>query len=67
MVSLKLFDNKIQIEKDLNKLLNGMEIERDKPDGLYSLYTNHYIGIGKIKDKKLKSIDNSLDWFWKEL
>ena len=50
----KLFDNKIQIEKDLNKLLNGMEIECDKPDGLYSLYTNHYIGIGKIKDKKLK-------------
>ena len=50
----KLFDNKIQIEKDLNKLLNGMEIECDKPDGLYSLYTNHYIGIGKIIDKKLK-------------
>ena len=50
----KLFDNKIVIEKDLEKLLNGMELKYDKPDGLYNLYTNHYIGIGKIKDKKLK-------------
>lgn len=50
----KLFDNKIYIEKDLSKLLNGMEIPCDKPDGLYSLYINCYIGIGKIKDKKLK-------------
>lgn len=50
----KLFDNKIQVEKDLNKLINGMEIPCDKPDGLYSLYTNCYIGIGKITNKKLK-------------
>ena len=50
----KLFDNKIVIKDNLNKLLNGMEIPCDTPDGLYSLYTNHYIGIGKIKDKKLK-------------
>lgn len=50
----KLFDNKIIIEKDLNKLLNGMEIPCDKPDGLYSLHTNCYIGVGKIIDKKLK-------------
>lgn len=50
----KLFDNKIVIEKDLEKLLNGMSLACDKPDGLYSLYTNHYIGIGKITDKKLK-------------
>lgn len=50
----KLFDNKITIEKDLNKLLNGVEIPCDKSDGLYSLYTNHYIGIGRINDKKLK-------------
>ena len=50
----KLFDNKIIIEKDLDKLLNGMELPCDKPDGLYSLYTNHYIGIGKIINKKLK-------------
>lgn len=50
----KLFDNKITIEKDLEKLLNGIALPYDKPDGLYSLYTNHYIGIGKITDKKLK-------------
>jgi len=50
----KLFDNKIVIEKNLEKLLNGVEIVCDKPDGLYSLYTNHYIGIGKIVNKKLK-------------
>lgn len=50
----KLFDNKITLEKDIDKLLNGMTLIYDKPDGLYSLYTNHYIGIGKITDKKLK-------------
>lgn len=50
----KLFDNKITIDKDINKLLNGMELYCDKPDGLYNLYTDHYIGIGKIKAKKLK-------------
>ena len=50
----KLFDKKIVIEKDLEKLLNGMSLAYDSEDGLYSLYTNHYIGIGRIKDKKLK-------------
>lgn len=50
----KLFDNKITLEKDVDKLLNGMTLAYDKPDGLYNLYTNHYIGIGRITDKKLK-------------
>ena len=50
----KLFDNKIVLEKDVEKLLNGISLAYDKPDGLYNLYTNHYIGIGRIKDKKLK-------------
>ena len=50
----KLFDNKIILEKDVDKLLNGMALAYDKPDGLYNLYTNQYIGIGRIKDKKLK-------------
>lgn len=50
----KLFDKKIILEKDLEKLLNGMTLPCERPDGLYSLYTNHYIGIGRIKDKKLK-------------
>lgn len=50
----KLFDKSIVVEKEIKKLLNGVEIACDKPDGLYNLYTNHYIGIGRIKDKKLK-------------
>ncbi len=50
----KLFDNKIIIKKDLEKLLNGMKLAYDLPDGLYSLYTNKFIGIGKIEDKFLK-------------
>lgn len=50
----KLFDNKIVLEKDVDKLLNGISLAYDRPDGLYNLYTNHYIGIGRIKDKKLK-------------
>ena len=50
----KLFDNKIIIEKDLDKLLNGMKLRVEKPDGIYNLYTNEYIGIGKIEDNYLK-------------
>ena len=50
----KLFDNKITIEKDLDKLLNGMKLRAEKPDGIYNLYTNEYIGIGKIENNYLK-------------
>lgn len=50
----KLFDNKITIEKDLDKLLNGMKLRIEKPDGIYNLYTNEYIGIGKIENNYLK-------------
>lgn len=50
----KLFDNKIVLEKDVDKLLNGISLACDKPDGLYNLYTNQYIGIGRITGKKLK-------------
>lgn len=49
-----LFDNKIIIEKDLDKLLNGMKLRVEKPNGIYNLYTNEYIGIGKIEDNYLK-------------
>ena len=31
----KLFDNKITIEKDLDKLLNGMKLRFDLPNGIY--------------------------------
>ena len=50
----KLFDKKITIEKYLDKLLNGMKLRYELPDGIYNLYTNEYIGIGKIEDNFLK-------------
>lgn len=50
----KLFDNKIVIKKDLDKLLNGMKLRFELPDGIYNLYTNKYIGIGKIENNYLK-------------
>ena len=50
----KVFDKKIMIEKDLDKLLNGMKIRVEQPDGYYNLYTDHYIGIGKIENNFLK-------------
>ena len=51
-----LFENKIEIQKEqLNKLLNGIEIDADSEDGIYNIYCEEkYIGLGKIKDKKLK-------------
>ena len=50
----KLFDNKITIEKDIDKLLNGIKLRYERPDGIYNLYTNQYIGIGKIENNYLK-------------
>lgn len=50
----KLFDKKIIIEKDLDKLINGMNLRFEMPDGIYNLYTDKYIGIGKLKDNYLK-------------
>lgn len=50
----KLFDNKIIIEKDLDRLLNGIKLRFELPDGIYNLYTNKYIGIGKIENNYLK-------------
>lgn len=50
----KLFDNKLIIEKDIDKLLNGMKLRYELPDGIYNLYTNVYIGIGKIENNYLK-------------
>ena len=38
----------------MKKLLNGMEIAIDLPDGLYNLYADEYVGIGKVQSKKLK-------------
>ena len=50
----KLFDNKIIIKDNLEKLLNGIKIRYELPDGTYNLYTTKYIGIGKIEGNYLK-------------
>ena len=50
----KLFDNKIDVKENIKMLLNGMSIYCDLPDGLYNLYSDEYIGIGKVQDKYLK-------------
>ena len=50
----KLFDKSIDVKNNMKKLLNGMEISVDLPDGLYNLYADEYVGIGKVQSKKLK-------------
>ena len=50
----KVFDKKIELKKDVDKLLNGIKLRVELPDGYYNLYTDHYIGIGKIEDNFLK-------------
>lgn len=50
----KLFDKEIDVKDNLKELLNGMKIQCIKPDGLYKLYTNEFIGIGKIEKNYLK-------------
>lgn len=55
-----LFENELVLKKDcLFKLLNGVALYHNKPDGIYNLYIDNYyskkyIGVGKIKDKYLK-------------
>lgn len=49
-----LFDNKIVLKKDVEKLINGIKLKFDMPDGIYNLYTDKYIGIGKIENNYLK-------------
>lgn len=50
----KLFDKEINVQKNLKELLNGMKIAIQNPDGLYKLYTDRFIGIGKIEGNYLK-------------
>lgn len=50
----KLFDKKIDVKNVLKKLINGEEIKVDLEDGLYNLYAEEYLGIGKVKGKRLK-------------
>lgn len=41
-------------EKNLKKFLNGMLLEKQNKDGLYNIYSEKYIGLGIIHNKKLK-------------
>ncbi len=50
----KLFDKKIDVSNNMKKLINGEEIKVNLEDGLYNLYSTQYVGIGKVKEKKLK-------------
>ncbi len=50
----KLFDKKIDVTKHLKKLLDGHEIDMELEDGIYNLYADKYLGIGKIINNKLK-------------
>ena len=50
----KLFDKKIDVSNNMKKLINGEEIKVDLEDGLYNLYSDEYVGIGKVTGKKLK-------------
>ena len=50
----KLFDKKIDVSNNIKKLINGEEIKIDLEDGLYNLYSDEYVGIGKVTSKKLK-------------
>lgn len=50
----KLFDKKIDVSNNMKKLINGEEIKVDLEDGLYNLYSDEYVGIGKVTSKKLK-------------
>lgn len=59
MISLEeLFVNEIVLEKDVNKLLNGIALKYDMDDGMYKLYSyenevKKFIGLGMIKNKYL--------------
>ena len=40
--------------KKLQKFLNGNLIDVQNEDGIYNIYENKYIGLGIVKDRKLK-------------
>lgn len=55
MISMeKLFDKKIDVKDCLKRLLNGEKIKVDVENGLYHLYSDKYIGIGKVEGNFLK-------------
>lgn len=50
----KLFDKEVNVKEYLKRLLNGDKINVQQPDGLYKLYADEFIGIGKIEGNYLK-------------
>ncbi len=57
IISLEdLFSDKIELNnEDIQKLLNGIEIDKGLKDGYYNIYNNDkYIGLGTLKNGKLK-------------
>ena len=50
----ELFSEKINIKSFLNKLINGEKIQIELPNGLYKLYADEFIGIGKVENNYLK-------------
>lgn len=59
IISLQeLYENEIIIKNGLFKLINGMPLYFNKPNGMYKLYTDNYyskkfIGLGIVKDRYL--------------
>ena len=53
MITLK---DRIDLNNKLfNKYINGVQIKQDCNDDVYRIYLNdHFIGLGTVKDKKLK-------------
>ena len=51
----KKCENIILSKKQLEQFLNGMKIKQDKKDGIYKIYNeNNFIGLGEIKEGRLK-------------
>lgn len=50
----KLFDKKINVSGLTDDLLNGRKIPVNEEDGLYNIYSDKYLGIGKVEGNYLK-------------
>lgn len=48
-------DNIVLEDKKLSLFLNGVQLSRKEPDGVYKIYNRHqFIGIGCVKSNLLK-------------
>ena len=41
-------------ESEYKRFLNGVCIFKEKENGIYNIYEENYIGLGIVKDKRLK-------------